>query len=112
MRSPAKPFALLLVVAAATFGLAQWHPFSPAAPAAGAQPVGDATRGATTFATSCAGCHGADASGGAGPALAGSGLTAEEVASVVASGRGAMPAGIVTGQDAADVAAYVASLSE
>ena len=39
------------------------------------------------------------------------GSTAEEVAAVVASGRGAMPAGIVTGQEAADVAAYVVSLS-
>ena len=112
MRSPAKPFALLLVVAAATFGLAQWHPFSPSAPAADDPSAGDATRGATVFASSCAGCHGADASGGAGPPLAGSGLTAEEVAAVVASGRGAMPAGIVTGQEAADVAAYVVSLSE
>ena len=112
MRSPAKPFALLLVVAAATFGLAQWHPFSPTAPAADDTPAGDTPRGATVFASSCSGCHGEGASGGAGPALAGSGLTAEEVVSVVASGRGAMPPGIVTGQDAADVAAYVASLSQ
>ena len=74
--------------------------------------VGDRTRGKTVFAASCAGCHGADASGGVGPALAGSGLTAAEVAAVVAAGRGVMPAGIVEGQDAADVAAYVASLSQ
>ena len=74
--------------------------------------AGDAARGATVFATSCAGCHGADATGGVGPALRGSGLTAAEVEAVVATGQGTMPAGIVPGQDAADVAAYVASLSE
>jgi len=39
-------------------------------------------------------------------------VSVEEVAGVVAAGRGAMPPGIVEGQDAADVAAYVASLSE
>ena len=112
MRSPAKPFALLLVVSAAVFGLAQWHPFSPTAPAADAAPAGDAARGATVFATSCAGCHGVDATGGAGPALRGSDLTADEVEAVVATGRGAMPAGIESGQDAADVAAYVATLAQ
>ena len=111
MRSPAKPLALLLVVSAATFGLALWHPFSPTAPAESAV-QGDAARGDAVFAASCAGCHGADASGGSGPALAGSGLTAAEVAEVVASGQGAMPPGIVSGQEAADVAAYVATLSE
>ena len=64
------------------------------------------------FAASCAGCHGADASGGSGRRCAGSGLTAPEVAAVVAAGRGVMPAGIVEGQDADDVASYVASLSQ
>ena len=112
MRSPAKPLALLLVVSAATFGLALWHPFSPTAPAAESAVQADATQGKAVFAASCAGCHGADGSGGIGPALAGSGLTAEEVAEVVASGQGAMPPGIVSGQGAADVAAYVATLSE
>jgi mono/diheme cytochrome c family protein len=111
MRSPAKPFALLLVVSAATFGLAKWVPFEPSVPAA-APAAGNVARGATVFAENCAGCHGADASGDVGPALAGSGLTAEQVAAVVASGQGAMPAGIATGRAASDVAAYVASLSE
>ena len=112
MRSPAKPFALLLLVSAVVFGLAQWHPFSPSAPDAAGRPTGDATRGAAIFAASCSGCHGADASGGVGPALRDSGLTAAEVEAVVASGRGAMPAGIVSGQDAADVAAHVAAIAQ
>ena len=111
MRSPAGPLALLAVVAGLTFGLAQWHPFSPSAPAGDAA-AGNAARGATLFAGSCAGCHGGDATGGVGPALRGSGLTAAEVTAVIASGRGTMPAGIVSGQDAADVAAHVASVAQ
>jgi mono/diheme cytochrome c family protein len=111
MRSPAGPLALLAVVAAATFGLALWHPFSPSAPA-GAAAAGNASRGASIFATSCSGCHGADATGGVGPALRGSGLTATAVTEVIAAGKGAMPARIVSGQHAADVAAHVASIAE
>jgi mono/diheme cytochrome c family protein len=106
------PLALLVVVAAATFGLARWHPFSPSAPAATSTITGDPSSGERVFATTCSGCHGGDATGGAGPALAGSGLTAAQVQEVVATGRGVMPAGLVTGQDAADVAAYVASVAE
>jgi mono/diheme cytochrome c family protein len=113
MRSPAKPFALLALVTAATFGLAQWHPFSPSAPAAPTgQARGDARRGAAIFAATCAGCHGAGATGGVGPALRGTGLTAAEVEAVVAAGRGTMPAGLVSGQDAVDVAAHVASIAD
>jgi mono/diheme cytochrome c family protein len=112
MRNPLVPFALLAVVTAATFALALWHPFSPTAPADAAPTSGDTARGASVFATTCAGCHGADASGGVGPALRGSGVTAAEVESVVATGRGTMPAGLVADQNLADVAAYVATLSE
>ena len=113
MRSSLKPVVLLLAVSAAILGLALWSPFSPSTPAAPAgSSDGDPVRGATIFAASCAGCHGADATGGVGPALRGSGLSAAEVSAVVASGRGAMPAGIVSGQDAADVAAHVASLAQ
>ena len=112
MRNPLVPFALLVVVAAVTFGLAVWHPFSPSAPAGAAPSSGDAKRGASVFAGTCAGCHGADASGGIGPALRDSGLTAADVAAVVATGRGTMPAALVSGRDLSDVAAYVATLSQ
>ena len=112
MRSPAGPLALLAVVAAATFGLALWHPFSPSGSAPAAAVAGNASRGARIFAASCAGCHGADATGGVGPALRGSGLTAAAVTAVIATGKGAMPAGIVSGSDAADVAVHVASIAE
>jgi cytochrome c551 len=111
MYRPGVPFALAGAVAAATFGLAQWHPFSPSG-AAAPPAAGDATRGKTIFASTCSSCHGVDASGGVGPRLAGSGLTAADVEAVVASGRGVMPAGLVEGQDAADVAAFIASIAK
>lgn len=110
MRRVVGPPLLLCTVVAGTLGLAFWHPFKPSA--SSAPVVGDPKRGETVFAATCAGCHGSDASGGIGPALAGSGLTASEVAAVVAAGRGVMPAGLVKGQDADDVASYVASLSQ
>jgi mono/diheme cytochrome c family protein len=112
MRNPAVPFALLIVVAGATLALALWHPFSPSAPAASLEVAdGDPVRGRAVFAASCAGCHGSDARGGVGPSLTGS-LDAAKVLVVVQSGQGVMPADIVRGRDLADVAAFVASLSE
>ena len=105
------PPLLLVTVTLATFGLAKWHPFSPAAVPA-ASVAGDATRGRHVFVVNCAGCHGMDATGGIGPSLHGIGLTAADVGQIVASGRGVMPADVVTGQEAADVAAYVASISQ
>jgi mono/diheme cytochrome c family protein len=110
MRRLLAPLGLLVCVTAVTFGVALWHPFTPTAP--GAPASGDPARGKTVFATNCAVCHGSDARGGVGPSLVGSGLTAVDVEAIVAAGRGAMPAGVVEGQDAADVAAYVASLSQ
>ncbi len=101
---------LLVVVSGAIFGLAKLVPFEPSADPAAA-PGGDATRGAALFATNCAGCHGSGgAGGGIGPTLAGVPRDATDVASVIATGRGAMPSGLVTGTDAADVVAYVTSI--
>lgn len=110
-RRQVAPPVLLVAVTLATFGLAKWHPFSPsAAPAASA--AGNATTGRKIFVVNCSGCHGVDARGGVGPSLHGIGLTAPEVEQIVATGRGVMPAGVVKGQDAADVAAYVARIAE
>ena len=100
MRSPAIPFASLLVVAGATFALALWHPFSPSAPTAAAAPQGDAERGASVYAATCAGCHAADASGRGWPSrCATAGSWADDVEAVVTTGRGTMPAGVVWGQE-------------
>ena len=104
------PPLALVTVTLATVGLAKWHPFTPSTAANSAVP-GDATRGRQVFVVTCSGCHGQDGTGGIGPSLHGIGLTAAQVETIVASGRGVMPAGLVKGQEAADVAAYVASLA-
>lgn len=101
---------LLVALSAAIFGLGKSAPFQPSVdPVAAAG--GDASRGAALFATNCAGCHGAaGAGGGIGPTLAGGPREGLGIASVIAAGKGAMPAGLVTGTDAADVVAYVVSI--
>jgi mono/diheme cytochrome c family protein len=105
-----RPIVVGGAVVVATFALAQAKVFEPSAPAEPGA-AGDAVRGEALFAGECAGCHGEGGTGGAGPALVETGLDATEVATVVQQGRGVMPAGIVTGQDQADVVAYVVSIS-
>lgn len=104
--------ALFVLVSLAVYGLARWQPFEPGAPSAAASAGGDPARGEVVFARSCAVCHGAQGrEGGVGPKLVGAQLTATEVGAIVATGRGIMPAGVVTDGEAADVAAYVAQIS-
>jgi mono/diheme cytochrome c family protein len=103
--------AVFVIVSLVVYGIARWQPFEPEAPAA-AVGAGDPARGQAVFDASCAGCHGTGGEGGGvGPRLVGANLSAQEVAAVVAAGRGVMPAGLVQGADAADVAAYVAGIS-
>ena len=74
--------------------------------------AGDVDSGKTIFERECAGCHGdGGAGGGVGPALFETGLGAAEVSTAVQQGRGVMPAAIVTGEEQADVVAYVVSIS-
>ncbi|MER1985422.1 MAG: c-type cytochrome [Solibacillus sp.] len=63
---------------------------------------------------SCIGCHGGDLAGVSGPMLLGNELTAEEVAGVIANGRGGMPAGTFTGTDEelTVLAEFIAGLKE
>jgi cytochrome c551 len=93
-----------------TFALAQAQVFAPSAPAGDAVEA-DAERGEAVFQRECAGCHGDEAEGGVGPALFETGLDATEVSTAVQQGRGVMPAGLVSGQELADVVAYVVSIS-
>jgi mono/diheme cytochrome c family protein len=106
-----RPLVVGAAVVVGTFVLAKAQIFEPSAPSAGPAPGGDADRGATVFENTCAGCHGSGGAGGTGPRLQGSGLDAAAVTSAVQQGRGIMPAGLVSGQDEADVVAYVASIS-
>ena len=106
-----RPVLVGAAVAAVTFALAEAHVFSPSAAPAPSS-AGDVGRGTTIFDGTCSGCHGmAGRGGGVGPRLAGAGLDATAVTAAVEQGRGVMPAGLVSGQDQADVVAYVVSIS-
>ncbi len=76
------------------------------------------TAGRSVFAKNCATCHTLKASnavGKVGPNLdqlhPPKGLVLDAIANGRARGRGQMPAGLVDGQDAQDVAAYVAAVA-
>jgi cytochrome c551 len=106
-----RPVIAGAVVVIAVFLLAQWPIFEPDT---SDQPrlLGGAERGAVLFGESCAGCHGRGGTGGTGPVLADSGLDADEIALAIEQGGGVMPPGIVTGQNQADVVAYVAEIAD
>jgi mono/diheme cytochrome c family protein len=106
-----RPILVGTAVVVCVFGLAQARVFAPSQPAAAPTATGDAGRGRTVFGENCAGCHGDSGQGGVGPQLVGSGLDAAHVTSAVQQGRGVMPAGLVSGQEQADVVAYVVSIS-
>lgn len=59
----------------------------------------DAGAAEDVYKDSCASCHGGDLEGGAGPALEGNGLSADEIEDIVEEGPGGMPAGLVSGDD-------------
>jgi mono/diheme cytochrome c family protein len=74
---------------------------------------GDAAAGEQVFAGTCGACHAGNGTeaGGVGPQLAGSGVNAEDIQTIVMNGRGAMPPQTtVTGADLDNVTAYVLSL--
>jgi len=75
----------------------------------------DVAAGKSAFTATCGGCHtlkDGGTSGKVGPDLDSlAPLTAERVAKQIENGGGAMPPKLLTGQDAANVAAYVASVA-
>jgi mono/diheme cytochrome c family protein len=112
MRRLWRPLVVGAVIVIAVFVLAKARIFEPSAPATTTTAPGDPARGATIFADTCSGCHGEGAVGGdPGPRLVGSGLDAEKIEARIEQGVGVMPAGLVSGQDEADVVAYVVSVS-
>jgi mono/diheme cytochrome c family protein len=111
MRRLWRPLLVGAVVVVGTFVLAKAQVFEPSAPAGGPVASGNVERGQAIFESTCAGCHGPGGAGGSGPRLQASGLDAATVASAIEQGRGIMPAGLVSGQDEADVVAFVVSIS-
>lgn len=84
-----------------------------AAAARAASAPGDVAAGKTIFEAKCGGCHAGlgTQAGGVGPQLKGRPLTLDAVKTQITNGKGAMPGGIVSGTDMADVAAYVMSIN-
>lgn len=70
----------------------------------------DVAAGEEVYKTSCAACHGADLSGGAGPDLTqvGSKYSAEEIADIITNGIGTMPAQNVAGEDLDNLSNWLA----
>ncbi len=84
----------------------------PPAPG-GATAQGDVAAGKTQFEQTCQGCHPSDGTvAGVGPKLQGRGLTAQRIQDQVVNGGGAMPGGLVSGKQLADVVAYVSSIQK
>ncbi|WNS75067.1 cytochrome c [Bacillus sp. DTU_2020_1000418_1_SI_GHA_SEK_038] len=59
----------------------------------------------------CSSCHGANLEGTVGPKLsdAGAHFTKEEIEGIIANGQGAMPAGLLKGDEAAQVSEWLAA---
>jgi mono/diheme cytochrome c family protein len=110
-----RPIVAGALVVVGVFLLAQWPIFEPstgsAPPADSPAGGGSEARGQVLFEQECASCHGADAEGGIGPALADSGLDAATIAETIEQGAGIMPAGLVSGDDQVEVVAYVAAIA-
>ncbi len=82
-----------------------------AADAGGA--AGDVAAGKTVFEANCQGCHPAGGTqAGVGPQLSNTALDAAGITGIIQNGRGAMPAGLVSGTDLENVVAYVESIKQ
>jgi mono/diheme cytochrome c family protein len=103
------PLVLFVVVSGSVFTLAKLHPAKPEASAAPTK-LGDAGRGKTIFKQTCGACHGMNAEGGVGPALAGAQITIDKAKAQIDNGGGIMPAGLVSGSREDDVLAYLDSI--
>ncbi len=70
----------------------------------------DAGQEAKLFEQKCSSCHGQNLEGGVGPELktVGSKLSKEEIETIIVEGKGSMPKGLLTGDDASAVAAWLA----
>ena len=106
------PTLLFVVFSGTAFTLAALHPSKPSVPkTSGNVKLGDSYRGETIFSTTCAGCHGQGGKGGGiGPKLAGADISLAAAKAQIDNGGGSMPAGLVKGQQEADVLAYLSTI--
>ena len=70
----------------------------------------EASAGEELYKKQCASCHGADLAGVSGPGLenVGSHLSSDEILDIIENGQGSMPGGLLTGDDAKEVADWLA----
>ncbi|WP_342430073.1 cytochrome c551 [Neobacillus sp. FSL H8-0543] len=70
----------------------------------------DVAEGEALYKQSCSSCHGGDLVSGGAPDLnkVGSTYSKDEILGIIENGKGNMPAGILTGDDAAAVASWLA----
>jgi cytochrome c551 len=106
------PAILFVVVSGTIFVLAQLHPAMEEASSSAPPPAsGDAAHGQELFTENCASCHGdGGQGGGVGPPLAGNTITIADARSRIENGGGVMPGNLVSGQDLADVLAYLQTI--
>lgn len=113
MRQGGRPILVGGAVVASAFALAQAQVFEPSVSSASSATGGDVYSGELVFERECSGCHGIGGVGGSpGPRLVDSGLDAAEIAATVQQGVGVMPPALVSGEDEADVVAYVVSIAQ
>lgn len=68
--------------------------------------------GQSVYEGNCASCHGGDLGGGAGPALDSGDHSEEDILAAIEEGPGDMPAGLVEGEEAEAVAAFILAENE
>ena len=106
-----RPLVLGVGVAGAVFAFSLAAIFQPSLRRVARSRSVTPTRVRPSSRRSAPSCHGAGGTGGVGPALAGSGIDVAVVESTVEQGTGVMPAGLVAGDDLADVLAYVEQIA-
>lgn len=106
------PAILFAVVSGTVFVLAELHLAKEETSSSAPPPAsGDAAHGEELFADNCASCHGEGGQGGGvGPTLAGNPISIADARSRIESGGGVMPPNLVSGQDLADVLAYLETI--
>ncbi|WP_214824445.1 cytochrome c550 [Exiguobacterium algae] len=102
MRNPLLPFAAIAIVAIIAMVSLSYYGVNQAQQAAAGPDVTEMNPEELYAAKGCTGCHGGNLEGGVGPALTGVGerLSAEEIQNIIVNGRGQMPAGLASAEEA------------
>ncbi|MDZ5470960.1 cytochrome c (plasmid) [Bacillus sp. 31A1R] len=116
-RNPIIPFILIMVFGVTAMFLVSFKGLGDMKDLAAEKEGGEKTEEVASnpediYQQSCIGCHGADYSGGVGPALKGVGdkLSAEEIENILVNGQGSMPPGLVKPENAPAMAEWLAEI--